>query len=56
MNQKLAALKHWMETRYYTKNSQEVWDLYLQLLRYWGVLSPEEKKFLDQTKSILLGK
>jgi hypothetical protein len=56
MKQKLAALKHWMDTRYYQKNGQEVWDLYLQLLRFWGVLSSEERKFLEQTKSILLGK
>ena len=56
MIQKLAALKHWMETPYYQKNNQQVWDLYLQVLRFWGVLSDEDRKFLDQTKSILLGK
>ena len=56
MIQKLAALRHWMDTKYYIKNSQEVWDLYLQLLKFWVVLSAEDREFLDQTKSILLGK
>ena len=56
METKLAAFRHWMETRYYQKNNQEVWDLYLQLLRYWGVLSQEDRNFLDKSKSILLGR
>ena len=56
MKQKLDNLKQLMKTGYYRKNNQEVWDIYLQLLRFWGVLSKEERNFLDQAKSILLGK
>jgi hypothetical protein len=55
MKSKLAAFKHWMETKYYKKNNQIVWDLYLQLLRYWGVMSDEDRKFLDKSKKVLLG-
>ena len=55
MKAKLAAFKHWMESGYYKKNGQVVWDLYLQLLRYWGVLSQEDRKFLETSKKILLG-
>jgi len=54
MISKLAAFKHWMETGYYKKNSQIVWDLYLQLVRYWGCMSKEEKLFMDKSKKILL--
>ena len=56
MKSKLTAFRHWMDTKYYTKNSQIVWDLYLQLIRYWGVMSDEERKFMDNSKKILLGK
>ena len=56
MIQKMAALKHWMETGYYRKNNQEVWDLYLEVVRFWGVLSQEDRKFVDETKKILLSK
>lgn len=56
MKQKLGAFKHWMETKYYNKNSQEVWDLYLQLLRYWGIMSDEEREFMNNSKKILLGR
>jgi hypothetical protein len=56
MKSKLSAFEHWMDTKYYIKNSQIVWDLYLQLLRYWGVMSEEERKFMDNSKKILLGK
>lgn len=55
MKAKLAAFKHWMETGYYKKNGQLVWDLYLQLVRYWGCMSNEERKFLDNSKKTLLG-
>ena len=54
MKAKLAALHHWMDTGYYKKNGQIVWDLYLQLLRYWGVLSPDERQFMENSKKILL--
>jgi len=56
MKQKLAALKHWIDSKYYLKNGQEVWDLYLQLVRYWGCMSQEERKFMDSSKKILLGR
>ncbi len=55
MKAKFAAFKHWMESGYYKKNGQAVWDLHLQLLRYWGVLSQEERKFIETSKKILLG-
>ena len=54
MKAKFAAFKHWMESGYYKKNGQAVWDLHL-LLRYWGVLSQEERKFIETSKKILLG-
>jgi hypothetical protein len=54
MKSKLTAFTQWMETGYYKKNSQIVWDLYLQLIRYWGCMSKEEKRFMDKSKKILL--
>lgn len=54
MKSKLAAFTQWMETGYYKKNGQIVWDLYLQLIRYWGCMSKEEKQFMDNSKKILL--
>ena len=55
MKTKFAAFKHWMESGYYKKNGQAVWDLHLQLLRDWGVLSQEVRKFIVTSKTILLG-
>jgi len=54
MKAKLAALHHWMDTGYYKKNGQIVWDLYLQLIRFWGCMSKEEKRFMKSSKEILL--
>ena len=54
MKVKLAAFTQWMETGYYKKNGQIVWDLYLQLIRYWGCMSKEEKLFMDNSKKTLL--
>jgi hypothetical protein len=54
MKTKLTAFTQWMETGYYKKNSQIVWDLYLQLIRYWGCMSKEEKLFMDKSKKTLL--
>jgi hypothetical protein len=54
MNSKLAALKHWMDTGYYKQNGQVVWDLYLQLIRYWGLMSQEERNFMEKSKKVLL--
>lgn len=56
MKSKLTALKHWMDTGYYKQNGQTVWDLYLQLLRYWGVMSHDDRKFMDNSKKILLSR
>jgi len=51
----LNAFKHWMETGYYKKNNQEVWDLYLKLLRYWGCLNTSDQTYLNNAKKKLLG-
>ena len=54
MKSKLTTFTQWMETGYYKKNSQIVWDLYLQLIRYWGRMSKDEKLFMDSSKKTLL--
>ena len=54
MKSKLTVFTQWMETGYYKKNGQIVWDLYLQLIRYWGCMSKEEKQFMDNSKKTLL--
>lgn len=55
MKSKLEAFKTWMETKHYKDNNQAVWDLYLELLRFWGVMSEEDRKFLNKSKKVLLG-
>ena len=54
MKSKLTVFTQWMETGYYKKNGQIVLDLYLQLIRYWGCMSKEEKRFMDSSKKTLL--
>ena len=56
MKSKLAALKNWIDTKYYKQNGQVVWDLYLQLIRYWGCMSKEERNFMESIKKVLLNK
>lgn len=55
MNAYMKAFKHWMDSGYYKKNNQVVWDLYLKLLRYWGCMTTEEQTYLNSSKKKLLG-
>ena len=55
MNMYMKAFKHWMDSGYYKKNNQVVWDLYLKLLRYWGCMTTEEQMYLNSSKKKLLG-
>lgn len=59
LENRLTAIKIWMEGNYHLKsmdNNQEVWDHYLRIVRYWGVLSKEQKEFIEKVKSSLLNR
>lgn len=55
MKSKLEAFKLWIDSEHYKNDNQAVWDLYLELLRFWGVMSEEDRKFLNKSKKVLLG-
>lgn len=56
MKKRLSTFKKMIETKYYKKHPQEVWDLYLGLLRFWGCFTPEDRKFINNSKKLLLGR
>ena len=54
LEKKLDKLNELLTTQYHLKHPQEVWDFFLKLLRYWGVCSVSQQRFLNKAKIILL--
>jgi hypothetical protein len=54
LEEKLNKLKKLLTEQQHLKNPLEVWDLFLILLRYWGVCDNSQQRFLDKAKMIML--
>jgi len=47
----------WMESNHHMKSeeaNQEVWDMILKLTRAWGVMSDEDKEYIEIAKVAVL--
>ena len=40
-------LKNWMESNHHLKNKEEVYELTLNISKFWSVLSEEDREYIQ---------
>ena len=43
-------LKNWMESNYHLKNKEEVYELTLNISKFWSVLSEEDREYIQAAR------
>ena len=57
LTDRMDQLQAWMESNHHMKSeeaNQEVWDMILKLTRAWGVMSDEDKEYIEIAKVAVL--
>lgn len=57
IDDRLDQVQKWMETNHHMKSEEanlEVWDVLLKLIRIWGVLSEEDREYVECAKDAVL--
>ena len=43
-------LKNWMESNHHLKNKEEVYELTLNISKFWSVLSEEDREYIQAAR------
>jgi len=57
IDDRMDQVQAWMESNHHMKSeeaNQEVWDMILKLTRAWGVMSDEDKEYIEIAKVAVL--
>jgi hypothetical protein len=57
IDDRMDQIQAWMESNHHLKSeegNQEVWDMILKLIRAWGVMTEEDKDYIECAKDAVL--
>tara|TARA_B100002019_G_C20715033_1_gene332105 strand:- start:44 stop:247 length:204 start_codon:yes stop_codon:yes gene_type:complete len=53
---RMNALQHWMETNYHMDNPDEVYELTLQISKFWSIMNEADKDYVQVAQDAIKSK